>query len=271
MSRLDELLRQVRAEPPDSLPTERMWAAIEARLAREALGSQETVTAEAGSSLGSVAPSKNIVGALLALGGGLLGGWLSSSPSPEPAGYATPVPVLTATDGPIEPEPGLASAVEALAAAPLVSSRAPRAPEEAVIDVPQDATLAQGPASKPPKKARRSSRSVMQADPEVRDSAPEVAEPARDNDIRAELLLVEEMQGALRRGDMAMVLRKADQHAREYGGTGRLIQERIVHTVEALCALGRVDEAKAAVRELLSHWPESTHARRARASCAGPR
>lgn len=259
MPRLDELIREVRAQPPDSIPTERIWAAIEARLVQGPLASPAEDVMKPSSWLGSVAPAKVIPGIVLALGSGFLGGWLLASPEPDPPRHSTPVPMVAGTNEPDEPEPP--SQIAAIAAERRTPSPPPEPPDEQAAE-PQIVARAS------PARIRRNSRRAPQADPATRALAPEAPDQAsRRNDIRAELLLVEEMQVAFKKGDITTVLRKADQHAREFGAAGQLIQERLVHTVEALCAVGRVDEAKVALRELLTNWPESTHARRARSSC----
>ena len=92
------------------------------------------------------------------------------------------------------------------------------------------------------------------------------AEPA---DFAAELRLIAEIRGALKQGDSARALARVDEHERRFGARGQLVQERLAYHVEALCAAGRVADARRVAGELLKKWPDSTHAPRVKSSCAG--
>lgn len=49
---------------------------------------------------------------------------------------------------------------------------------------------------------------------------------------------------------------------------GALAEERLAARVVALCAAGRIDEAKAAAADFLARYPGSVQASQVRASCA---
>lgn len=93
--------------------------------------------------------------------------------------------------------------------------------------------------------------------------------PALETDFAAELQLIGELRGAVKRGDAVLALAKVEEHVRRFGFGGQLAQEREAYRVEALCAAGRVDAARRAAGELLAKWPDSTHAPRVKQSCAG--
>ena len=267
MSRLDDLIRAARAEESEAIPNERIWNAIEARL----LHGFPPASVEGVSWLGKVMPGKWVLGLAFVMSGGFLGGWLLA-PAAEPPGVeqiGARLPALETAQRseadelalerlrPTDPPAGPPSAIPEQA--PSAEASEPRS-----VSKPRDET------ARPTQKRLRRQAGAREEQPLARTLSHDAVEGLSSrNDIRAELRLVEEIEAALKRGDMETLLEKADKHARDFGGSGQLIEERLVHTIEALCALGRVNEAKQTLKELLTGWPSSTQARRARASCAG--
>lgn len=249
MQTLDELLRAERQVVPDPAAEARNWAAIEHRLTH---GPPPPPAAEvAPSALGGATGLKLVaglvvaaaVGGLLAVGGG------APEPAPRDREVAAVQPVREDRSVPPAPVEPVASAVpEEPAAAP-----EPIAPVEPVTP----------PVEKRPARAKKASKS----EPTPVEPAPEPA-PAAD-DFAAELQLLAEIRGALKRGDHAGALLKIDEHVKRFGAGGQLVQERMASQVDALCGLGRVDDARRVAAKLLEKWPDSTHAPRVRASCAG--
>jgi outer membrane protein assembly factor BamD (BamD/ComL family) len=86
--------------------------------------------------------------------------------------------------------------------------------------------------------------------------------------VAAEVLLLGEAHAAIRNGQAEHALALLDEHSRRFP-RGALGEEREASRVTALCALGRVAEARAAADRFLRVSPLSPHAGRVRASCGG--
>lgn len=82
-----------------------------------------------------------------------------------------------------------------------------------------------------------------------------------------ELALVRAAQGAMRDGRAGDALRSLAAHRARFP-SGALRDERMTLEVLALCAGGRVDEAKAIRRQLMTVSPGSSHLGRLASSCA---
>jgi hypothetical protein len=150
------------------------------------------------------------------------------------------------------PAPREASAIVAPSAAP-----APPAPPPAAPPLEETASPAPSP---PPRPAP------------VRASASASAAPAQPPSIAAELARLREAQAALKDGDPERSLRALDELSAQHPD-GALREERMAARVLALCAAGRVDEARVAASRFLAESPRSVQADRVRGSCAfqGPR
>lgn len=99
---------------------------------------------------------------------------------------------------------------------------------------------------------------------------PTVASPRRieaDDDLAGELVLIQQAQRALARGDGDAALAALDVHARTHPH-GRLVEERQAARVLALCAAGRAEEARAAATRFLIRYPRSAQAARVQGACA---
>lgn len=248
MQSLDELLRAERQVQPDAAAEARNWAAIEHRLTH---GPPPPPAAEAvPGALGGAAGLKLVAGlAVVAAVGGLLAAGRGAEPDPRDREVAAVIEPVREdrSDPPAPSEP---------AATP--SEPAPAVVPE-VVAPPPDPT--------PPE--RRPARTKKAGGKAAEPTEPGPTEPApAADDFAAELQLLAEIRGALKRGDHAGALTKIDEHARRFA-RGQLVQERMASQVEALCGLGRVGDARQVAAKLLGAWPDSTHAPRVRASCAG--
>jgi hypothetical protein len=95
------------------------------------------------------------------------------------------------------------------------------------------------------------------------------ARPAAPEDLlAAELALMKAARTALGSGRPTEALGLLDEHARRFP-TGVLAPERRVSRVRALCAVGRMNEARAAYRQLSRGAMRSPHLAALRRSCPG--
>ncbi|PCC72734.1 hypothetical protein SAMN02745121_01851 [Nannocystis exedens] len=248
--RLEDLLRAEREVVPEPGAEDRIWAAVEHRLAHGPAppSGADVAPGALGGATGSGVTLKVIAG--LALLAAAVGVWAARDrPVPPP---------VVAVAAPIEAVPEVRSKVPAPAPTPAgVEAPAP------ALDPPVVEAPAPEPAPAPEealeiKKKPRSKPKVEAAPPED--------EPA---DFAAELKLIGQIRGALKRGDSAGALAGVDEHERRFGARGQLVQERLAYHVEALCLAGRVADARRVAREMLAKWPDSTHAPRVKSSCAG--
>lgn len=131
-------------------------------------------------------------------------------------------------------------------------------PPPAVVDVQPDVPTPAPPPEAPP------AVPVPVPAPAPRVVQPAVVTPSGAapvaDDLDAELALVGDAQLALRT-DAALALALAEQHAGRFP-QGTLAQEREVVAIEALTALGRLDEARTRTEAFLARWPDSAHRRR---------
>ncbi len=85
-------------------------------------------------------------------------------------------------------------------------------------------------------------------------------------DLAAEVALLRRARAALDDGDPDAALRILGEHAREFPG-GQMQEDRQRLRVEALCALGRGEQARAEADAFLQQYPGSTHGARVRNLC----
>ena len=93
-------------------------------------------------------------------------------------------------------------------------------------------------------------------------------DPSASGSLEAEVRLVQDGDTALRANDPTMALALFDRHEKLFPG-GVLAEERSGERILALCALGRVDEARAFAAGFLRAHDSSPLAARVRSSCAG--
>lgn len=101
-------------------------------------------------------------------------------------------------------------------------------------------------------------------------AAAEPARPADEGALAEELKLVRQATLRANSGDAAGALELLDLHAQRYP-RGTLREERAAARVQALCALGRAEEAKAETARFLSENPHSPYSARVQASCGAAR
>lgn len=131
------------------------------------------------------------------------------------------------------------------------------------LSTSSDPTLA--PASVAPSVA--SMQSVQSASSSSPSVASKTETPKVEGDSLAnELELMHEAQVALANGNAQLALAKASEHQKRYPH-GSLAPEREGTRVLALCALGRVDEARRAGKAFLGAYGKSPLADRVRHSC----
>lgn len=257
MQSLDDLLRAERQAQPDGAAEARNWAAIEHRLTH---GPPPPPAAEAApTAFGAAAGLKLVAGlAVIAAVGGLLAAGGRGDPEPAPQDRSVAAAIAPAREDSPAPPPSLEPAVaEAPSPEPPPTDPGIAAPTEPPTPAP---TSDPAPPEKRPPRTKKTSD---------KPPAPDAADtPPAADDFAAELQLLAEIRGALKRGDPAGALTKIDEHARRFA-RGQLVQERMASQVEALCGLGRVDDARRVASQLLERWPDSTHAPRVRASCVG--
>ncbi len=100
--------------------------------------------------------------------------------------------------------------------------------------------------------------------PSVRsDSAPT---PPSDR-LAEEVAILSEAERAIHAEQYQLALQLLDEHRRKFPH-GALAQERMAARVQALCGLGRVSDAQAALARLTRLSPNSPHEDRAREACA---
>ncbi|WAS92128.1 hypothetical protein [Nannocystis punicea] len=251
--RLEDLLRAEREVVPEPGAEDRIWAAVEHRLAHGPAppsGADVAPGTLAGATGGGGVVLKVIAG--LALVAAAVGVWAARD-RPE-------APPVVAAAAPIEAVPEARSPITAPVAAPTpagVEALAP-APDPPVAEAPAP----DEPAAEEPSETRKK---PPRTKPKL-EALPADAAPA---DFAAELKLIAEIRGALKRGDSARALAGVEEHERRFGARGQLVQERLAYHVEALCAAGRVADARRVARDMLAKWPDSTHAPRVKSSCAG--
>ncbi len=83
-----------------------------------------------------------------------------------------------------------------------------------------------------------------------------------------EMKLLALADAALRSNDGVRAMALLDEHAQRYPRSA-LDQERSVERVLALCAQGRLEDARDAAARFVSSYPSSPYVARVRASCAG--
>lgn len=168
----------------------------------------------------------------------------------------------------------------------VVKHAAPPAPRAArqpalvaapVEDAPPPLVEAELPPAPPPPGVPRARVAPVVAEPEpvAAEPAPVAAaavapraEPMRsDARLSDEVRLLGTAQAALRDGKAQEALGLLDEHDNFFKGAARLQEEVHVARIGALCALGRVEDARAQFALLESRWPSSVHLDRVRDAC----
>jgi hypothetical protein len=205
---------------------------------------------------------------------GIGAGVISSRPS-GPAITATERPTALeakarqpVADESRSPPPAPVTAAEE-SAAPSTSPLAEPAGEASSSDPPANARRAESAAKGKPSSPRAQIPAVRPAAPPALAVAPPLGgvSPSHASSLMEETALLREAQEALKEGDAAKSLAAVDALAARHP-QGMLREERLAARVLALCASGRVEEARAEGQRFVAEMPRSIQAERVRASCA---
>jgi hypothetical protein len=137
-------------------------------------------------------------------------------------------------------------------------------PEVAVAPAPSVPAPARPSAETPPARTTVAEAQPDAPSPVLPEVLPE-APPSVAESAREELALLSKARAALRAGDAASALSALDAKAR---GDARFTAERRALRVQALCAAGRVAEARAEAAALLRSEPSSLQRAAVARSCA---
>jgi TolA-binding protein len=134
-------------------------------------------------------------------------------------------------------------------------------PPSTVVPAPVKAAPVPAPPSDPVKE------SAAPAAPPAEPATKRSPVPSRSADnLAREVAILSRASSELRAGRPAAALKALDEHQREFP-SGVLSQERTAARIQALCALGRMNEAKSELAKLARTSPQSPHAARARKAC----
>ncbi|HEY3449234.1 MAG TPA: hypothetical protein VGK67_22960 [Myxococcales bacterium] len=249
----------------DGAPTEADRARVE-RALLQAIGATPAATAPKGStrlprpqasgSVASAAVKALLVAALAA--SVAVAVVVFSAPRPKPAAPESRAPM---TRAPLA-APG-----------PSVLLPAPGAAPSVVLQEKQPA-LVPIPVSQTPRFRPVQQKAPVFAPLDLREPSPAVAAPApaapaaqaSESQLAEELRLMSQAQQKLRDGDAAGALALLDEHVSSFP-RGALSEERAAARVQALCALGRVPEARSESVEFLADHPRSPYAAKVRSAC----
>jgi hypothetical protein len=146
----------------------------------------------------------------------------------------------------------------------------PKTPVEALVSRPMPSVSA--PLRAPPLRSEPARAPDVAPGPALPNSTPEPVEPRRPASTAAPSLELEtrafgDVQRALREGRPGDALRLLAEQEHAFA-RGALHEERAAARVLALCAAGRIAEARSARERFLASYPQSPAAERVRASCA---
>jgi hypothetical protein len=178
---------------------------------------------------------------------------VSSRQATPAVAAATPVEVAPSARSSKKPPPAQTPASPPAVVAPAPSVETPT--PVATVIVPATAITPPSPA------------------PVVPVVVPTAAAPATEtapgpSSLDVEIALVRDAREALRVGDATRALVLLDEHARRFSG-GALSEDCDALRIQALCALGRVGEARDLTTRFLTSHSASPHAPAVRASCGG--
>jgi hypothetical protein len=262
-SDIDAFLAGVRdADDPSSADEQRVMRALRVSIAA-GVASSVAVKASAlpsaagksvlGSGLSGLAAKLGVVAVSGAVAVGAGHALISSKSSAPVAVETTPGPGQTG------PAPRMPPANESVTLKPESSTHG------AAAD-PEPAQRAGGAAQS--KHAKAKAKPEAASEHAKATAKPEAAsERASAASLEAELALLREVQAALRRGAGNEALRKLDTHRTR---DRQLLAERSAARILALCAVGRVEEARRAAQVFLKQHPRSLQRAAIVESCASP-
>ncbi len=269
MSRAEDQAQAVldaaqRHHSPSAAVQARTWSAIQSRwaagdqgppLGADPSASLSTATLSTGTTKGWL-----VVLGVVVLGAAGIGAAVVSMDEPP-----APAPVVAAAEGPAP------ASSEATALPPPHAKTPARARLEADPS-PPPAALEPSPRPRAPSAARTPARRPSRpnkGEPSARDSASKESPPAAEGPaLGDEVALLGQARQALGRGAHAEALTLLDRHRKRFP-RGKLMQERELSRVTALCELGRVDEARTAARRFLKQHPSQALRRRLQGRCVG--
>lgn len=245
-SLLDELERAERdATGPPPEQVDRMWSAIEGRLAQpppelDPLDGEVPAASAAAPAGGSTLLLKIVGGAsivAIVVGLGIVAITLDDDPREpgQPASVEIAISPAPAPSPTPAPPPALAPASE---------------PAPAIEPPPSPTQLAPAEPSEPsePSKPSKPSR-----------------EGAANKGLAEELALMQAMSTALSEGDSSRVLELVAEHRRDFPH-GQLIEERSAAEARALCRRGK-PKGLTKAEQFVERWPDSIHLAAVRSDC----
>lgn len=134
-----------------------------------------------------------------------------------------------------------------------------------VSSSPVFAAVAPTPIAEPPRPPRRTEPAVRGGKRKARGQTTRAARP----DLAADTALLQRAAAAMRRGESGSALTLLAEHDRVHTQSP-MSDLRSALVVEALCAVGRVDEARGEAKSALAEHASTPAAKRIRRSCAGP-
>jgi hypothetical protein len=133
--------------------------------------------------------------------------------------------------------------------------------------VPPADTAATVADTAPPPARSLSTNEGASAAPRTRSARPAGERSSAPDTLSAEVALIARASADLHAARPAAALEVLDEHRRRFPN-GVLVQERAAARIRALCALGRVKEAKIELARLTRTNPDSPHTARAARECA---
>jgi hypothetical protein len=240
------------AERPPPGAQKRIQAAILAGIATGAGPASAATGAATSAKVGSAGLGLKLLAPLAIVALGLGGAWVAGAFDEAPERRLSPQPSA------LSPQPEVASTEPEVE---LVAEPEPEVEPEPEPEVEVIAVVAPKPEKEPVAEVEREPV-VQKPKPVVRSPKPESA-----TSIKEELEIIRGVQKAIKGGDGRAALALIADHAERFP-RGQLVQEREAARVRALCALDRVDAARAAAAEFLERWPKSPQSARVRSSCA---
>lgn len=248
-----------RFDSPSAAVKARTWAAVQSRWAAGDEGpalevdpSPAAATTATGVSKGWLVIATMVVAGAVGLGAAWSAGGGSSDPAPAVASVEESIPALD--------EPELQLPPDTSEATRSVEVEGPSRPVTATVEGRRDAApraRAQSPTRSP--RARAAALAPPPAPPE---------EAAPKSGLGLEVALVGEARQALGRGDATRALERLEEHRKRFV-QGRLVQERELLRVNALCELGRKSAARTAAMKLLERNPSEALRRTLVRHCVG--
>jgi len=235
------------ATGPPAQTGDRVWSAIEARLANGPAPPEldegpllDHATASVG---GSSSVVLKVVGALVIAG--VVGGGLALL-----VGDRDRRPDNVANVATVEPEP---DAPEPVASEPEPVEPEPEPVEPEPVE-PEPESEPEPPPPEPPKPASTTSKTGAQQ------------KPAAPKSLADEVALMQALSTALKQGDSRKVLTLVAEHERDFG-KGQFIEERRAAKARALCQSGKLAAGNKEAASFASRWPNSIHLASVKQDC----